>query len=216
MNSKENDPPALAHKKEQDRRVVSDQEEYFNAQFDAQPVYLSPGDVICTDSQDEMIVSTVGNGVIISIHDINLKLGAVGYLLLPQEVLNCFPHFETANPATLQKAFEPLEKCIGEMKKRGAGKGRIRIRLIGGGATPNDDTDSGTKNYVFAREYVTRKGLSILNEDLGGLYVRRIHFFPSSGKLVRRVLKRAEDFSKILEIENAFQKSMSSEDLPSS
>jgi chemotaxis protein CheD len=88
------------------------------------------------------------------------------------------------------------------MKKRGAGKHRIQMRLIGGGRIPGDSPeDAGTKNYIFVREYVSRKGLSILNEDLGGIYVRRVHFFPTTGRAVRMVLRRDGDFTAIEALE---------------
>ena len=61
--------------------------------------------------------------------------------------------------------------------------------------------DAGTKNYIFVREYIARKGLGILNEDLGGTYVRRVHFFPATGRTVRMVLRRASDFAAILALE---------------
>ncbi|MEZ5918657.1 MAG: hypothetical protein R3D66_01625 [Alphaproteobacteria bacterium] len=186
-----------------ERRVVRDHDTYFNAQFDASPVDLRPHQVACSDNPDDMIVASVGSGIFVSIYEPELKTGAACFLLLPRVLLDIFPHFDKADPESVRAALSPLENCIGEMKRRGAGKGRIRVRLTGGAAMPGDHEDRGTKNYIFAREYITRKGLPVLNEDIGGSCVRRIHFFPASGKVVRRMLHRAEDFSEVSALENS-------------
>lgn len=186
-----------------ERRVVRNHDAYFNAQFDAFPIDLQPGQVACSDNSADMIVSSVGAGIFVSIYEPELKTGAACFLLLPPTLLEMFPHFDKADPEIVRAALSPLENCVGEMKRRGAGKGRIRVRLSGGAHMPGDHEDRGTKNYIFAREYITRKGLPVLNEDIGGSCVRRIHFFPASGKIIRRVLRRAEDFSEVGMLENS-------------
>jgi chemotaxis protein CheD len=149
-----------------------------------------------------MFVATVGSGVIATMYDTELKIGAMCYILIPQELLQSFPHFEKVDSKLSSLAIKPLDNCIAEMKKRGAGKHRIQMRLIGGSKIPDvPGVDTGTKNYIFVREYISRKGLSILNEDLGGKYVRRVHFFPTTGRAVRMVLRRAADFAAIATIE---------------
>lgn len=195
------------NKAEQERRVVSDHDTYFNAasDSDAEALYLEPGHVVFGDQNNQMIVATLGSGVLISVYDVDMHIGACGYVLLSDEILKSFPHFDKADPALLDAAFAPIEDCIGAMKSKGAGKNRIRIRLNGGAQIQGDPSDKGTKNYVFVREYLTRKGLSVMNEDLGGHYVRRVHFFPTTGRSVRWMLRRDHDFDEILALESAFQ-----------
>ncbi len=179
----------------QERRSIADHEEFFNSAFEEKPVHLKPGETVFSDSDQEMIVASVGSGVILSIYDEVLHFGAAGYVLLSDELLAAFPHFDRADPKLLDKAFQPIVDCIGHLKRHGAAKNRVRVRLIGGSQVPGYDDDRGTKNYIFAREYITRKGLSLMNEDMGGSHVRRIHFFPTSGKLVRRILRRNDDIA---------------------
>lgn len=191
-----------------ERRKTSDHEAYFNAGFDAEPVYLEPGQTAWGNSEKEMIIATVGSGVVVSVHDSELRIGAVGYVLIPDELLEVFPHFEKADQKILDRAFQPIVDCIGHMKRHGAAKNRIWVRLMGGAKLPGDDDDRGTKNYVFTREYITRKGLAVLNEDMGGSYIRRVHFFPTTGRAVRRMLRRGDDFEALKKTEEAFQASL--------
>lgn len=191
---------------------MNDHDAYFNSasDSDAKALYLEPGSIKFGDQNDEMIVATVGAGVLVSIYDVDMRFGACGYFLLPDDILERFPNFDDADPSILQKAFEPIEECIGVMKKNGANKNRIRIRLNGGAQINTDPIDKGTKNYVFVREYLTRKGLPIMNEDMGGQYVRRVHFFPTTGRSVRWMLKRQHDFEDILSAESSFQQNIAS------
>ena len=189
----------------EDRRKVSDLDKFFNMEYQAKPLYLEPGQTIWSEGIDNMVVATVGSGVVVSICDTELQMGVLGYVLVPDALLEAFPYFDKADPKLLRRAFEPIEESVGHMKRHGAGKNRIRMRLIGGATLPGDTRDAGTKNYVFTREYITRKGLSILNEDLGGQSVRRVHFFPGSGRCVRRMLKRDSDYAMIKDVEQEYQ-----------
>lgn len=194
----------------QERRELLDHDTYFNGLSDASAdaLYLEPGNVMFGDRNHQMIVATVGAGVLVSVYDIDMHIGACGYVLLPSDILAEFPYFDKTDPAMLRDAFAPIENCIGEMKRKGAGKNRIRIRLSGGAQIKGDPSDKGTKNYVFVREYLTRKGLSIMNEDLGGRYVRRVHFFPTTGRSVRWMLRRDHDFDDIQKVETLFQQNI--------
>lgn len=190
---------------EMERRLAQSHDEYFNAQFDAVPTYVEPGQYTCGQNLEEMLVATIGSGIAVTIHDKDLHIGGLAYLLIPDCVLEKFPNITDMDDALIKEAFKPLDDCIHEMKRMGAGKARIRIRVMGG-TTYNDDTmDRGTKNYVFVKEYLTKKGLIVMSEDLAGPYIRRIHFFPASGRAVRRVLRRQSDYADIHEDETRYQ-----------
>ena len=189
-----------------ERRITRDHDAYFNAQFDAMPVYVEPGDSTCTERKDEMLVATVASGVLLAIYDPELKLGALGYVLLPDIILENFPFLDQADKDLVDKAFEPIEDCIGELKRRGAAKNRIRIRLFGGVIRQGDPEDRGLKNSVFVQEYLFRKGLPVFNADIGGPHIRRVHFFPFTGRAVRRLLKRQDDLAEVQALERDFNK----------
>lgn len=194
-----------SEKKEMERRLSTDHNEYFNAQFGAVPTYVEPGQYICGQNMDEMLIATIGSGIAVTIHDKDLHIGGLAYLLVPDKVLTEFPNFSKMDSATLNAVFKPLDDCIGEMKRMGAGKNRIRIRVMGGTEYMNDELDRGTKNYVFVKEYLARKGLIAMSEDLAGPYIRRVHFFPATGRAVRRVLRRERDFADMKENESKYQ-----------
>lgn len=184
-----------------ERRAVVDHDSYFNAQFNARPAYVEPRAFLCPAGDDEMLVAQVGSGVIVGACDPELKIGAAGYVLLPAALLSAFPFFGQTDPEILNEAAQPIEGVIAALKKRGAGKGRIRIRLAGGAALEGMRDDTGIKNAVFVREYLARKGLSVTFDDTGGACVRRVHYFPATGRTVSRILRREEDTLQMQETE---------------
>lgn len=197
--------PSGMSAQEMERRVAQDHNEYFNSQFSAVPTYVEPGQFVCGANIDEMLVATIGTGIAVTIHDKDLHIGGLAYLLVPDRILREFPDFREDDREILEKAFKPLDDCIAEMKRMGAGKTRIRIRVMGGTSYHEDSLDRGTKNYIFVKEYLTKKGLVVMSEDLAGPYIRRIHFFPTTGRAVRRVLRRESDYADIHEDETRYQ-----------
>lgn len=187
-----------------ERRTQDDFDAHFNAEFGAEPYYLEPGQSGCGDSAGEMLVATVGAGIVVTIHDRELGIGAMAYILIPDAVLDAFPHMDGAAADLLAEAFEPLESCIGQLKRLGAGKNRIRIRVMGGAST-GDGRDSGTKNYILVKNYLKDKNLVVMSEDMNGHYLRRIHFFPHSGRAVKKILRRKSDFSSLRTDETRYQ-----------
>ena len=168
-------------------------------------MYLDPGDVVFSSHADDMLVATPGVGVLISIYEVDLKIGAMGYVLLPDVLLEAFPNLDKADPVLMAKSFEPIDNCLGEMKRRGAGKGRIRLRLIGGTSYPGDRLDAATKNYVFVKEAMNRKKIPVYSESMGGEKARRVYFFPTTGRIVQKMLRRDIDFQYVEDAEKAFQ-----------
>jgi chemotaxis protein CheD len=190
----------------EERRQVEDPELFFQEEFAQHAVHLNPGDVCFSEDSEEMIVAMLGSGVFVSIYDVDLHIGAVAYVLLSEDIWAAFPQFDAVDPVVMGAAFAPIEDCLNEMKKHGAGKNRIRVCLVGGADVPDDEHDSGTKNYVFVREALKRKKLSIFHEDLGGEKMRRVHFFPNTGRIVKKVLRRESDVKIICAVERDFQK----------
>ena len=184
------------------RATFSDQA--FNQKFDREAVVLDPGGVAFQDDKSRMLVTTIGSGIVLTIYDDILRFGVMACPLLTPEIHAVFPRFDAVPPDVLRKVSDPIDMAINEMKKHGAGKGRIRVRLFGGANLSSDEGDKGTKNYVFVKEYLSRKGLSVMGEDIGGTNIRRIHFVPDEGAITRFVLKRESDIEDLMRSENTY------------
>jgi chemotaxis protein CheD len=190
-----------------DRRQNTDDDAYFNAQFGVKPLHIKPGHYAGSERVDEMVVASVESGVLLTMHDKDLKIGGMAYIVLPDALLQAFPYFDRVPIETLRLALLPVDDCIRDLKRHGAGKNRIRLRLIGGTKREDDPQDTGTKTYVFVKEYIIRQGLRIMSEDIGGQAARRVHYFPFTGRTVRKILRREHDFKSIRQDEHEYKRS---------
>lgn len=181
----------------QDRRVHSNPYDYFNNLFPNDLRVLEPGEAVFSAQDDQMIATSVGSGIVVSFYDPGKHHMAAGYVVLPPEVLDKFPYLNNVSPDIIHAAFKPIEKALEMALAKGSSKGQLAIRVTGGTDFPGQEGEEGSKNLIFVREYMARKGLSVLSEECGGPYVRRIYIFPESGRVVRHLLRRQDDYERI-------------------
>lgn len=176
-------------------RRVTDPDEAFDREFRQNGIYVKPGETCWLEGDTEMLVTVVGSGIALTIFEEQQKFGVLSHFVLSPQLLEAFPQFDAMDPYHLEEVCAPIESAVREMKKKGAGRNRIRIRLFGGAKISCDPKDCGLKNYVFLKEYLERKKLRVMSEDTGGDVLRRIHFFPHTGAVSRFLLRRKSDVS---------------------
>jgi chemotaxis receptor (MCP) glutamine deamidase CheD len=191
---------------EQDkRRVLSSQDAFFNAQFNANPVEVFPGQCMISKQEDDMLVGTLGAGVAISVHDPFLRITGMASVLMPSCVIDDFPIFKAQDQSQIKSAMEPFDQCFHALEPKYTGKSRIQIRLSGCAGLSDDERDCGTKTLVIVKEYLARKGIRVMGQDIGGEHIRRIHVMPTSGHIVKRLLRRDSDVVYLKNLEAEYQ-----------
>lgn len=173
----------------------------FDRNFDRDVLNVDAGSYCFLDDGASMLAASIGSGVCVSIYDEKLHFGILAYVALPDSLLDAFPNLSSVPQSMIDAAIAPLEDAIMQMKQNGAGKNRVRLRLFGG-ADFSDDPERGTKTGIFVKEYLSRKGLNIMGEDLGGEYARRIYFFPDNARVERFFLRRDADRINVRQAEN--------------
>ena len=86
-----------------------------------------------------------------------------------------------------------MESLINGILKAGGQKHRLEVKVFGGGNVINNSARIGSKNAKFIRDFLRKEGFRITSEDLEGDHPRRLHYFPDTGKVMMRLLKRKED-----------------------
>jgi chemotaxis receptor (MCP) glutamine deamidase CheD len=61
-----------------------------------------------------------------------------------------------------------MERLINDLLKGGARRERLEIKLFGGGRILAGQTDVGTRNISFVRDFLCKEGYKAAAEDLGG------------------------------------------------
>lgn len=166
-------------------------------------IKLFSGDCFVTNQANHMLVTILGSCVSACIRDPIAKVGGMNHFLLPDihDSKNL-----GADEATRYGAFA-MERLINEILKFGGLKTRLEVKVFGGGNVIASSALIGSKNVRFVKDFLSREGLRIIGEDLGGDYPRRIHYYPDTGKVMMRNLRRKEDMN-IVEEEKRYASSL--------
>lgn len=157
---------------------------YFNQQFQAHARKVSMGEHRIGSRSDLMLVTTLGSCVSACIHDPEAGIGGMNHFLLPD-----LPAENPALSAGARYGSVAMERLINALLTRGARRDRLQVKVFGGASVIESRFDVGLTNARFVLDYLDREGLTLLGQDLGGTHARRVHFFPHTGRAVRRLLK---------------------------
>ncbi len=177
----------------EERRVHESYQTYFSKKYWQRQQLVGPGEFFCSDNADEILVAETGAGVIVCIYDMDAHVGGIAHILIPEDLTRNFKDQKHHQENIINHARSPLEGLINALKRNGAGKKRINIRLSGGASIMNDEFDMGLKNAVFAQNEILDKGLRLITQDIGGENCRRVHFFPYTGRMEKHPLRREKD-----------------------
>jgi chemotaxis protein CheD len=162
-------------------------------------VKVLPGEYFVSKKSDEVLVTVLGSCVSACIRDPRMGIGGMNHFMLP--------HSHRGNWAGDLKSsrfgYFAMEKLINELLKAGCSRDTLEIKVFGGGNVTDMQSAVGTDNSKFILRYLEAEGLRCAAEDLGGQLPRRIHYHPTTGKVVRRLLGTSET-SAIVREENEY------------
>lgn len=157
---------------------------FFNRAFGADIIKVFLGDHAISDRPNVMMATTLGSCVSACIHDPVRGVGGMNHFLLPD-----LPESELeGDGASARYGSVAMERLINSLLAQGAEKRRLQVKLFGGARVIESSYDIGGMNSRFAINYVRVEGLILAGHDLGGAAARRIHYFPHSGRALRRML----------------------------
>jgi chemotaxis protein CheD len=178
---------------------------FFDSTADAWVVKVFPGEFYVTGKSDEVIVTVLGSCVSACIRDPLLGIGGMNHFMLPQSHSGRWG--ADAEPTRFGNF--AMEKLINELIKAGATRDRMEIKVFGGGNVTDSTQAIGTQNADFVLRYLEAEGLGYTAKDLGGDHPRRIHYYPKTGRVIRRLLVTSE-FATIARDESDYASRLSS------
>jgi chemotaxis protein CheD len=161
---------------------------FFDSTADAWVVKVFPGEFYVTGKSDEVIVTVLGSCVSACIRDPILGIGGMNHFMLPQSHSGRWG--ADAEPTRFGNF--AMEKLINELIKAGATRERMEIKVFGGGNVTDSSQAIGSQNADFVLRYLEAEGLGYTAKDLGGDHPRRIHYYPKTGRVIRRLLVTSE------------------------
>ena len=181
-------PRSHLHQQGEDRPgAVGDAcDRYVDPQSETAVVKIYPGGYYVTGHPGDVLITVLGSCVSACVRDPAAGIGGMNHFMLPDSDTG---DWGGLSAATRYGNFA-METVINEIMSRGGHRDRLEIKLFGGGNVLASSSRIGSKNVEFIRSYISDEQLNVAAEDLGGSLGRSIHYFPETGKVMRKMFKK--------------------------
>lgn len=128
--------------------------------------------VVASDPEDQIKTYALGSCLAVIITDIKLGITGMIHIALPESSID--PEKAKERPGYFADSGIPL--MIEEMKKRGAIRANVRIKLAGGASVMDSKGifDIGKRNLLAAKKILWKSSLGAIAEDTGGEISRTV------------------------------------------
>lgn len=161
---------------------------FFDAATSMWTVKVFPGEFYISREANEMLLTVLGSCVSACIRDPFAGVGGMNHFMLPQHNSGAWG----GDLKSTRFGNFAMEKLINELIKSGCTRERMEIKVFGGGNVTDSNNAVGSDNAQFVLDYLKAEGLRCAAQDLGGSLPRRIHYYPATGRVVRRLLGTGE------------------------
>jgi chemotaxis protein CheD len=158
-------------------------------------VRVLPGEFYVSGS-DEVVSTVLGSCVSACIHDAERGVGGMNHFMLP-EPMGERDSWSSAIGRAARYGSDAMEQLINAILKAGGQRANLRIKVFGGGRVLAQLSDVGQRNIDFVHRYIEAERLQLAAEDLGDVYPRQVQFFPHSGRVRVRQLRRSDDVALV-------------------
>jgi len=167
---------------------------------------ILPGEYYVT-VQNEGVSTVLGSCVSACIRDRNLNIGGMNHFMLPEDRGSGEITQNVNLSASNRYGNYAMESLINDILKNGGKRSSLEVKIVGGGRILEKMTNIGSMNINFVKSYILEEGLSLVSEDVGDIFPRKVIYFPSSGKLLVKRLRSLHN-NTIIERETSYSKSL--------
>jgi len=163
------------------------------------------GDTAIIDGPHNLITSGVGSCLVVTLYDPKLQIGALAHTMLPLSPMQSTEHDTRLSGSLSSEALPGRQTCLVAkqlsakvedtkyidvaidqmlkiMESKGAKRKNLEAKLIGGANMfPSLDSGIGKDNVLSAKEKLTKEGIKIVGECVGGSQGRSVEFSPTTG-----------------------------------
>jgi chemotaxis protein CheD len=183
---------------------------YWDKKHDIYAAKILPGEFYVS-MHGELITTVLGSCVAACIRDPILGIGGMNHFMLPVHNQNRTGAWEdTPVSASTRYGNVAMERLINVILAHGGKRKNLEVKLFGGGKVLDMKTNIGGMNISFVREYLHTERLKVKTQDVGGIYPRKVMYYPSSGRArIKKlytlhnetIIKREEEYKEKLEHE---------------
>lgn len=165
---------------------------------------ILPGQYYVT-LRGEAIATVLGSCISACVRDRVLGVGGMNHFMLPADRDG---RVGGAEPTDANRYGNyAMEALINDILKAGGRREHLEVKIVGGGRILENMTNIGNMNIEFVRKYIQTEGLTLIGEDVGDIYPRKVMYLPAEGRV--RVKKlRALHNNTIIERETSYRDSL--------
>ena len=158
---------------------------YLDNALGYEAVKLLPGEYFTTD-RDLVLVTVLGSCVAACIRDRTSGIGGMNHFMLPRD--------DSSDPVSRSARYGAyaMELLINQLLRMGARRESLEAKVFGGGAVIPGLTalSIGNSNADFVTEFLGKERITVTADDLKGTEPRKVYFFPRTGKVLVRMIRR--------------------------
>jgi chemotaxis protein CheD len=167
---------------------------------------ILPGEYYVT-ANDELITTVLGSCVSACIRDRVFGIGGMNHFMLPASDNGGWGSGNDIASTANRYGNYAMEHMINDILKNGGHRRNLEVKIFGGGRIIHTGTDVGNNNIDFVRSYIKTEGLTLVSEDVGDIYPRKIVYFPATGRVRVKKLKNMHN-DTVVRREREYQKNI--------
>jgi len=170
---------------------------FYDAHFRNDAVKVLPGEYY-VDGEDLIVTTTLGSCIAACLYDRQARIGGMNHFMLPDEGKLVGTHGNIS--AGGRYGVHAMELLINQILKLGGRRERLEAKVFGGGNVLQGFmlSNVGEQNAEFIVEYLNLERIPIAARDLLDVWPRKIYFFPRSGKVMVKRLRKINNDTIVL------------------
>lgn len=159
---------------------------YFDPYFEQDAVKVLPGSYYVT-GKDMILVTVLGSSVCACVRDYRSGMGGICHFMLPEPKAD-----KGWDAIAFHYGQHAMSTLISQLVKSGARLERLQAKIFGAcnSLTSPLGHQMGGYNSQFVEQYLTQQHIPILSKDLMDIYPRKVYFFPRSGRVLVKKLRK--------------------------
>jgi len=144
---------------------------------------IMPGELYVT-KENELITTVLGSCIAACVRDKELNIGGMNHFMLPETSENKLTRgIDAVVGNAMRYGNYAMEHLINSILAHGGKRKNLEVKLFGGGKIIPTLSDVGMRNITFVLEYIETESLTLLAQDLGDIYPRKVNFYPMTGRV---------------------------------
>ena len=150
---------------------------------------ITPGEFYVS-AAGEMVTTVLGSCISACVRDRVSGVGGMNHFMLPHVTTYRGDQSRRLLSAAGRYGNVAMERLINSILSSGGRRDNLEFKVFGGASVLDIDSEVGQRNILFISEYLRLEDFAIAAQDLGGELPRKVNYFPRTGRVLMKKLRR--------------------------